>query len=100
MYLPDKLKNIMSQRKYIFYQWFGYSPQLYSLLYSLQPSVYININNIYQELLKSSITELNVYTVSKITDNIRLWNSVLPHIIDFVNTDEWNQSIEHKKDIV
>lgn len=89
MELPDNIQKLLSQREYYtFYQWFGYVPHLYSLMYVPGPIVYLHLT----QICKTSTPDISIYNVLEI-ENHTLWKKVLPYMVDFVHTDEWNRPL-------
>lgn len=89
--------SILSKRNYEdrFYQWFGYQPNLYSLVFRPNHLVYSYMTEICRSLSnRFGEHELTIYTANSLLDDSRIpWKKLLPLMIDFVHTDEWNQSL-------
>jgi len=89
--------SILSKRNYEdrLYQWFGYQPNLYSLVFRPNLFVYSYMTEICRSLSnRFGEHELTIYTAHSLLDDSRIpWKKLLPLMIDFVHTDEWNQSL-------
>ena len=97
MEIPEMILGILSKRHLDdrFYQWFGYQPNLYSVMYRPNQTMYMYLTRICMSLSKNLGTnELNMYSIECLLyDPLVPWGKVLPHMIDFVHTEEWNQSL-------
>ena len=95
--IPEMVLGILSKRHLDdrFYQWFGYQPNLYSIMYRPNQIMYMYLTRICMSLSKNLGTnELNIYSIEHLLDDSLVpWGKVLPHMIDFVHTKEWNQSL-------
>jgi hypothetical protein len=95
--IPEMILSILSKRHLDdrFYQWFGYQPNLYSVMYRPNQIMYMYLTRMYMSLSKNLGTnELNIYSIERLLDDPLVpWGKVLPHMIDFVHTEEWNQSL-------
>ena len=87
--LFHKIPQLVSKRKYTFYQWFGYIRHLYSILYKPSYSIYFHLTNI----CKPTALDISPYRIMEL-ENDPLWKKVLPYMIDFIHTTEWNQTFD------
>ena len=93
--IPKKVQSILSKRGYVLYQWFGYHPQLSSVLFRDHPMIYVYMSSLCSVLsrCRMKLDMYSVHTLVSACDTIP-WVKLLRHMVDFVHTDEWGRTLD------
>lgn len=93
--IPKKVQSILSKRGYVLYQWFGYHPQLSSVLFRDHPMIYVYMSSLCSVLSRCRM-KLDMYSVHTLVSECDTipWVKLLRHMVDFVHTDEWGRTLD------